>query len=398
MKSMTQQSRKRSATLPKPRWSWVRPVRSPVVFDVASTGIRACQLQRHVARVSSCDQLQVDVHEPPPAAGAPAQAPHLPAARLARLIGQGRFHGHDAELVLSSNQLQFQTMQLPPGVMRQPPNLIQEALRWEVARELRREPAELEVRFWRLPSGHRQRHNVMAVSIESRCARQWVDELNREGIHLVRMETAPCALVHLAASTWPPQENDLWGVLDLGHQHTALTAVVGDTPVYIRSVATCMRQWTQRFAEALDVPCEVAEQLRLQIALPAAGSAATPPPAAEASAGAAVDPSLEAVARTENLPGLFADVARDGIETLVRDVQRCFTYVMQSFPDLRITRLVLTGGGSRQPGLVQELGARLNLPVVVLCSEHTRRALPEISFDPRCAAAIGAALATLEAP
>jgi Tfp pilus assembly PilM family ATPase len=362
---------------------------SGVTFDLGAAGIRALQLRQRSAAPQQCDALQID--RPPTDDAESPPAPTVAPAQLARMIGQGRFRGRDVTLVLSTPEVQFYPLHLPDAALAQPTERIEQALKWEVSQESRAATEDLEIRFWRLPTGRGATANVMAVALRSSLALQWSLALAAEGLHLRRIDVSPCALTRLGLRRCAVTDSDLWGVLDLGLRHSTLTLVVGSVPTYIRPLGTSTHQWTQQLARAFEVPYAVAEQLKREhrIELTSDGVRATP-------AGANL---LDAT----NLASALSRALRDPLQALGREVGRCFSYLMQSFPEHTVQHLFLAGGGACLRGLASVLQAELGIPVGPLGAAEADDTLPwaqpllDVKLEPRSAAAAGAALLDLEA-
>ncbi len=371
--------------------------RSAITFDVGASGIRAYQLREHRRGPSLVDMLHLDL-----ATQLPTDQPETddkvtiePAlvnpALLARLVGQGRFAGREVALVISPPDVQFLPMHLPPQTLDQPPEKIQQALRYEVARDSRHSAEGLEVRYWTLPGARGQQANVMAVVMSATLANQWCRQLDDQSLALRRIDVAPCALVRLTRQLWTPADDDLWGILDLGLRHSTLTVVVGTTPTYIRTLSNSAARWTRLIAEAFEVPPDVAEQLKREHGV--------------VTTQRGIDKSTEsrALLRATDLPSAFASVLRDALRTLTQEVERCFSYVMQSFPEHGVKRLVVAGGGSDMLGLPSVLEAELGVPISCLTNAPDRDAtnwehpLNHVPVSAAVGAAVGGALLDLEA-
>jgi Tfp pilus assembly PilM family ATPase len=378
-----------------------RSRRSAITFDLGRAGVRAYQLQSRRGRLSLCDSLQLNLPADEPAEE--EDVPRPDSDRLARLVGQGNFCGREIAVVLSPADVQFQAFRLPERVLGEGDERIRAALKWEVSRETRSEPDELEVRHWPLPPGHHQGLNVMAAALATRQAQQWFELFARHRLHLRRLDASPCAVVRAARQVWTPTENELWGVLDLGFHQASLTIVVGETPTYIRSLSAAADQWTRHLASALDVPNAVAERLKREHGIQPDERGV----GRSAREGAVLD-RLDA----EALPGVFFGLLRESLDDLVRDINRCFSYILQNFTDSNVTRLFLAGGGAHLRGLAPFLDLQLGVSVFPLTTgvdqenaEGVERQespkplskLPPIDFGPTAAAAVGGAILDLEA-
>jgi Tfp pilus assembly PilM family ATPase len=331
---------------------WLQRRCSTISFDVGASGVRACQLRRCGRRFEVCDALNFE--RPQTAGQAKVSEPVIEPARLEGLVGRGSFVGRNVTLVLSPPEVQFFPITLPAQALRQDHARIEQALKCEVAQQSRRSESELEVRFWTLPASRAQMANVMAVVLRSELALGWAAGFAQQRLQLHRIEAAPCALVHLAASLWPPTESELWGVLDLGLRGAVLTVVVGTVPTYIRVLSASAHEWTQQLARAFDIPPAVAERLKREHGIqPARGELRANTYA----------PTLAGV---KDLASAFGSVLREPLTTLTRELRMCLSYVMQNFPEVSLGRLVLAGGGANLRGLPEVIRESLDVPVSLL--------------------------------
>lgn len=371
-------------------WRRLLRRRSAILFDVGTTGVRACQARSGRGEDPLRELLSVQVggglwatgerqknsaaEEPKHEAATEPDRSALRATiqRLARLVGQGRFVGSDVGLVLPAAAVRFHALMVSEAGLRQPAESIQQALKWEIAREERSEPHDVEVRFWPLPRSPHVRHNVMAVALSAEQARGWHLAFGEAGLRLSRLTIAPCALAWLALRSLGAGAGEAWGVLDLGARQATLSVVLGDVPVYVRGLSASSESWTKRLSEGLDVSPAEAEKLKRQH-----GVRAEP-----ASAGEGED----------SLPRVNYRLLRDRLEVLAQEIERCFSYVLGQYPDVNPVRLALAGGGAEMPGLADFLSARLALPTCALGGGGG------VGFGAAAASAVGAALLDAEGP
>lgn len=361
---------------------------SAIMFDVGAAGVRAFQAVARGSSLSGRDSLQLgllpaerqDNSEPPP--------PDY--SRLARLVGQGNFAGSDVGLVLSPPDVRFYALRLPKKALGQPKKRVREALAWEVAREMRADAHALEVRYWSLPPGHQQGLNVMAVALPTERALEWHKAFAGDRLRLRRIDVSPCALVHLACRMWTPADNELWGVLDLGFRRATLTVVLGRVPAYIRSLSASCDRWTRRLAEAFDVSHAEAERIKCAHGI------------SPAERGIRESRPDQPLLNARDIPGVIFGLLREPLEDLTREINLCFAYVLQHFPDVNVTQLVLAGGGANLRGFPQYLAQQLGVSVALLRSDSQsqpvqwERPLSGTTVQPAAAAAVGGALLDVE--
>ena len=376
---------------------------SAITFDVGAAGIRAHQMAARGSQLTRRDSLRLEL--------LPAQLeedqglPPPDYSRLARLVGQGNFTGNEIGLVLSPPEVRFCALRLPKNALAQPEQRVRQALAWEVAREMRADASELEVRYWQLPPGHHQGLNVMAVALPIKQALGWHELFARDRLRLRRIDVSPCALVHLASRMWTPAENELWGVLDLGFRRTTLTVVLGRVPAYIRSLPVSSDLWTRRLAEGFEVAHAGAERIKRMHGIQPGERGIRPPQPNQPLRGA------------RDTPSVVFGLLREPLDDLTNQVNRCFSYVLQNFSDVSASRLLLAGGGAHLRGLAAYLELQLDVSVTPLASDaqaargapgpdregeapaeppRWERPLPDTTIGPEAAATVGGALLGLE--
>lgn len=374
---------------------------SAITFDVGSAGIRAFQVAARGSHLTSRDLLQLELSPARPRDDQELPPPDY--SRLARLVGQANFTGNQIGLVLSPPDAHFCALRLPKKALAQPEERIRQALVWEVAREMRADASDLEVRHWLLPPGHHQGLNVMAVALPIERALAWHELFARDRLCLRRIAVSPCALVHLACRMQTPAENELWGILDLGFRRSTLTVVLGHVPAYIRSLSASSDMWTRRLAEGFEVAHPAAEQIKRVHGMRFAERGFRPPQADQ--------PLLNA----HDTPSVVFALLREPVDDLVHQINRCFSYVLQNFSDVNATRLLLAGGGANLSGLADYLQVQLDVDVHLLASDvpapcdargpHPpiqpvpwERPVPDADIRPETAAAVGGALLDAQNP
>jgi hypothetical protein len=378
---------------------------SAITFDVGRSCVRACQLRAQRGRAELRDKLRFELPTSPPAApgspdpprgkAPPAGAASVDCERIARLVGQGSFVGGDVGLVLSPPDVRFHAAKLAESVLRQPEERVRAAVAFEAAREARCEPGELEVRWWRLPPGNQQGLNVMTMGLTTKRTLEWFAAFQTHKLALRRIDAAPCALMRAACESWTPGERDMWAVLDLGFRQSILTVVIGRTVAYVRALTTAADSWTRCLAQAFESEYGEAEALKRRHGISLPDSA---------------DP-LARETDEQNMPRAIFELLREQLDALVREVDLCCSYVVQSYSDVEMRRLILTGGGAELRGLSEFIALHLGVPIQRLGGEvddglsHVGRggvhlvspALLGVECGADFAAALGSAMLDLEA-
>jgi hypothetical protein len=352
------------------------------MFDVGCTGIRVCQLGGRANRIAIRDHLQLTL--PPGARGDARTGAGIDCSRLSRARDQGKFSGREIGLVLSPPAVQFHTLGVPNHLLDQPREAVCSALAWEIARETRTEPDNWEIRYWPFPPGHRPGRNIMTAAISAPLIRGWVSEFSRFGLHLRNVTASPCALARVAAREWAPGESDIWGVIDIGHRRSIITLLVSTSPVYVRELPYGSGDWTQRLASVFDVAESDAEEIKRRHGLRPAGA----------------DSVTDGVSGDKDLHGVLIKTLQPAIHDLAREINRCFMYLLESYPRLNVARLFVAGGGAALEGLTEHLNELLDLPTTRLtCGSAGLVALDKWAVEAPLvgAAAFGGSLLDVEA-
>ena len=338
------------------------PRRSAVVFEMGAAGMRAAQATSLGGRRRVRDSLRV---RRPLDGSEPASPSVSGVADLAQqLIQQGRFIGRDVGLILSPPDVHFHALRVPDDLLQQSPETVCEALSWEVAKELRAEATDLEVRYWPLPSEHRQGLNVMSVGMQRSLAHEWVAQFAARGLDLQRIDVSPSALMEMAIESRQAPQSGLWLIIDLGLSGTHLTVLIDRTPVYVRSIPARGDQWTQTIASTFELEYEAAEALKQRHGLqPLSGDAA--------------------------LQQALSSALTEPIDALIHEAILCCRYAAQSYIGRPMQRVLLAGGGSHLPGLAERMHQTLEVPVERLAAGYTN--------DADLCGCIGGALRDLEA-
>lgn len=327
---------------------------SAIAVEVGAAGLRAGQVRRTRGKISITDTLSIDLPMSDPAST--DGSPSLDCARIARMTKAGAFCGRDVSLILSPPEVHFQPVAMPQAVLSLPEARVEAALLLEVTRESRLDPADLEVRHWLLPAGHREDANVMCVAISRSRVVDWAAQLERCGLWLRRVDVSPCALAKRALTSFKPTDDAIWGVLDIGVRRSVLTLLIGETPVYVRALQQSSGAWTQSIANAFEVSHSEAELIKRTVGLNSPGASARVNRAAD-------------IERIEAVGPLVFGLLNDSVQALIRSINLCFSYVLENYPKSSASRLMLAGGGAQLPGLLDYLREFLDLPVDLIAEE-----------------------------
>jgi len=164
------------------------------------------------------------------------------------------------------------------------------------------------------------------------------------------------------ANTTPGGRDEVVALVNVGARFTNLTMLVGARSVFWRDIAWGGNEYTDKLMEDWGVSREAAEQLKQGVP-------------AEGRSPEEVEPSLSAISDS------FAD-----------ELSRTIDFFRSSFKVDRLDRILLAGGSSKVPGILEILGDRLRVSVDRL-NPFQLIELDERSVDPSVVREIGGSAA-----
>lgn len=190
----------------------------------------------------------------------------------------------------------------------------------------------------------------------------FVDVLGESGLVVKGVDLASSALVRALGSTEPGVE----AIVAIGAELTTIVIHENGDPHFVRTIAGGGNAVTRAISAALDIPAPDAEQIKIRLGWSPTDAGRLP---------------AEAVA-----------AARDGSAPLLGEIRSSIDY-FATLPGLpEVSRVVVTGGGSRLAGLVERLEYQVRVPVTT-GSWLERVDTGRLSFDRVRADTVGAVAA-----
>ena len=336
----------------------------PIGLDIAESGLRLVQL-RLTAGALSIHRAAVWTRNSSRAGVDPTQALQ---ERLSRFSRQAGFVGRSTVTCLSSPIVETHLLQLPAGDGIGEVEL-QKAAAWEIQRLTALDKEELQPAIWPLPSAQRDAATHMAVAAPRAEVERHLNICAAAGLDCVRVDVAACALAGLIWRLRDKPRQQVWGILDLGHQSVRLLICVDDTPVMVRSFEMGGAIWTAQIASALNLSPEAAERNKKEFGITVPASSSTAKPEIKANGGDGGD----------QLSALIMGILRDDLLRLALETERSYEYALQCYHPRTPGDLVMVGGGALLKRLDEYLAGQLGIPVwpVGRCESDEARVLSE---------------------
>ncbi|MCU0722287.1 MAG: pilus assembly protein PilM [Planctomycetes bacterium] len=311
-------------------------------IDIGASSIKAVRLERRGAEIQATGVLKISTSEvpdedynvEPPAAAALAQ----------NLAGAG-IRARGAAVGVSGKDLILRYVEVPPV----PPWRLKMIMEFEVGEMASRAGGDVtsNFRLLDLPPNKSGNQVVLVALAKNTYLGHRIDVLGGAGIGTGDLVPSSLALFQafLLQGTPPPGETTL--IVDVGARNTEMAIQRDGVLLFARNVSSGGNLFTKAVSEAMRIPFPEAERIKCKEgSVSRAGALKATTPGAEA--------AYEAL---QGGAGQFAALVRSSIQ---------FCKSQTKIDDLKVDRIVLSGGGSRLKGLKESLAAAFRLPVDVL--------------------------------
>jgi type IV pilus assembly protein PilM len=333
---------------------------TPIGLDIGSSSIRAVEVRR-----GRDEHALTNFGEIPLPLGAVVggviQDPIAVTAALKQLWATCKFGTRSVLLGVTNPQLVVREMSvsnLPPKEMRKSlPFQVRDMLPLAVERSL------LDFHPLEQP-GDSPTVRGLLIAMPKDAVLVAVEAAEKAGLHVAGVDLAAFALLRAASRL----DAQVEAIIEIGAQVTSMVVHADGEPLIVRTVPRGGAEITESMATRLGIPQPEAEALKCRYGLEGDGQ----PDRAEAAA--------------------------DAVRPLINEIRSSFTYLASGERQKRVTRLALSGGGARMPGLAEYLQGELAVGVVhadnAIRLRDTRRARQRgfDNFMPSAAVSIGLTL------
>jgi Tfp pilus assembly PilM family ATPase len=326
----------------------------PIGLDIGDAGLRLAQLRDDGAGLSI---YRSAVWTAPLATECSPEHPRGEDAieeHVSRFVAQSGFAGRAAVTSVCVPVIETHALELPRADNVIQPQELLKAATWEIHRLTALDTTSLQTAIWPLPETQRSKATYMGIAAPQAHVRQRLDVCTAARLECGKVDVASCALAGLIWRLRGRPPKQVWGILDLGYDHTRLAICVDDTPVIMRALEIGGRRWTQLIAEALQVSETTAERNKREFGLAASAE--------------------EQAAPGGELSAMILGILRGDLQRMSLELERSYEYVLQCYPALTPSDLILVGGGAPLKGLDQYLAGQLgiaSLPVSRCASRET---------------------------
>jgi type IV pilus assembly protein PilM len=327
--------------------------RTVVGLDLGTSGVRAVQVtgskqNASLDRVAEIP-LQRGVIE-----GGEVKDPQALSEALKELWEKGKFKTKEVVLGVSNAKVIVRQLDLPWMTQAD----LKQSIAFQVQDFIPMAVDEVNLDFHVLEEygeGDGRMVRLLLVAASTEMINKVVQAVQGAGLRPIKADLTPFALIRAARPT-AGAENSAEALVDVGSEVTNIVIHQGGRPRFVRILQAGGNGITGMIAERLGVPHETAEATKFEVASAPQQVDAGP---ADSVFGGGM-PAQPAPAHDHPAQAIVNQMTA----AFVGDVRTSLDYFLTSAPDVQgLSRVVLTGGGSRMPGLRERLSAELRIPV-----------------------------------
>jgi type IV pilus assembly protein PilM len=304
-----------------------------VGLDIGSSSVKVVEC---AVKNRGIDLLNVGVAPLPPEAivqgaflnsGAIAEA-------IQEAIGNAGIKTKNVATAVSGHSVIVKKVNLPSMTRDE----LEESIRWEAEQYIPFDINEVNLDFQILEGTEVEgQMDVLLVAAKKDLIDDYVQVITEGGLVLSVMDVAAFAAENAFTANYDVDPDEVVALVNIGAQVVNINIVTGGAPAFTRDISTGGSVYTEEIQKALSVGWEEAERMKI--------------------GGAAGEESQDVV------PQEVEDAMRSVTETVLGEISRSLDFFAATAAESRISRVFVSGGGSKVSGLEAAFQGKTNLPV-----------------------------------
>jgi type IV pilus assembly protein PilM len=215
---------------------------------------------------------------------------------------------------------------------------LEESIRWEAEQYIPFDINEVNLDFQILEGTEVEgQMDVLLVAAKKDLIDDYVQVITEAGLIPSVMDVAAFAAENAFSANYDVDRDEVVALVNIGAQVVNINIVTGGAPAFTRDISTGGSVYTEEIQKALSVGWEEAERMKI--------------------GGAAGEESQDVV------PQEVEDAMRSVTETVLGEISRSLDFFAATAAESRISRVFVSGGGSKVSGLEAAFQGKTNLPV-----------------------------------
>jgi type IV pilus assembly protein PilM len=262
----------------------------------------------------------------------------------------GRIKTKEVAVAVSGHSVIVKKVSLPAMTRDE----LEEQIQWEAEQYIPFDVNEVHLDFQILDTSEGEgQMDVLLVAAKRDLVDDYVQVITEAGLIPAVVEVAAFAVENAFECNYDREPDEVVGLVNIGAQVVNINVVQNDIPVFTRDITTGGNQYTEEIQKALSITFEEAERIKL---------------------GGGSDQNQEVI------PQEVEQAMRSVTDTVLGEISRSLDFFGATSAESRISRVLLTGGGAKIPGLEAAFRERSGLEVELM--NPLSRMLPSKGFDP----------------
>jgi len=323
--------------------------KSIVGLDIGSSTVKAVEIHR---RGADFDLSNLGVAPVPP--DAIVQGAFLNSAAIVdsikEAIERGKIKTKSVAAAVSGHSVIVKKVALPSMTREE----LEEQIRWEAEQYIPFDVNEVNLDFQILDTSDIEgQMDVILVAAKKDLIDDYVQVITEAGLTPSVIDVAAFAVENTFESNHEVKPEEVVALVNIGAQVVNINILRGGVPSFTRDITTAGNQYTEEIQKALSISFEEAERIKLG--------------------------SQDQSSNQEVVPQEVEQAMRSVTETVVGEISRSLDFFAATTSDMRIERVMLSGGGSKVAGLHAQFQEHVGLPVERL--NPLARMLPSSRFE-----------------
>jgi type IV pilus assembly protein PilM len=347
--------------------------KSIVGLDIGSSSVKAVEV---AVKPKGIDLLHMGVAKLPPEAivqGAFLNSGAITEA-IREAIDNAGIRSKSVATAVSGHSVIVKKISLPTMTREE----LEESIRWEAEQYIPFDINEVNLDFQILEGGESEgQMDVLLVAAKKDLIDDYIHVITDAGLQPVILDVAAFAVENAFGLNYDSGRNEVVALVNVGSQTVNINILSKGAPAFTRDISTGGNAYTEEIQKALSVSWEEAERIKI--------------------GGGNREESQDVV------PHEVEQAIRGVTDTVIGEISRSLDFFAATAAESRISRVMVSGGGSRVSGFESAFQGKTNLPVGRL--NPLERMVPNSRFDanlleeqgPSLAVAVGLAMRRTDA-
>lgn len=253
---------------------------------------------------------------------------------ISEAVEAGHVKGKDVAAAVSGHSVIVKRVNLPQMTREE----LEDQIQWEAEQYIPFDVNEVNLDFQILDANEEEgQMDVLLVAAKKDLIDDYVQVISEAGLNAVAIDVAGFAVQNAYEVNYEQDPDAVVALVNIGAQVVNINVLRNGIPAFTRDIMTGGAQYTEEIQKALSVSYEEAERIKM------GGSPGE-------------DGQVQDV-----IPQEVEQAMRSVSDTVIGEISRSLDFFAATAADARITKVLLSGGGSKISGFAAAFGERTGL-------------------------------------